>query len=180
MACKTADIFSKPVRRTWLFTWVTWMILSVSGCGIYSLNGVYMPPEVKTVYIANFPNNAPLVQPLLSQKFTEALKDVFTRQSNLKLVLVPGDISIEGEIVGYEINPVAVQGDQVAAANRLTIRVKVKYTNTKEKNKDFETTFSRYVDYANDVDFTAQEENLMDEVNQQLTQDIFDRIMINW
>ncbi|MCB0395601.1 MAG: LptE family protein [Flavobacteriales bacterium] len=150
------------------------------GCGFYSFSGVSIGPDVKTISIGYFQNNASLVQPVLSQQFTEALKDIFIRQSRLSLVNNNGDMDVQGQITGYEVSPVAIQGNETAAMNRLTIRVRVTYVNRKEKNKDFESEFSRYTDFEGATDFNAKEEELMKLVYDQLSQDIFDKIMINW
>ena len=62
-------------------------------------------------------------------------------QTNLDLVTKNGDLHFEGSITGYKVTSVAIQGNETAALNRLTITVKVKFTNTKDSSLDFETNF---------------------------------------
>ena len=99
-----------------------------AGCGVYSFTGASIPPEAKTISIQFFPNRAQLVEPTLSPLFTDALRDQFVNQTNLELVDRNGDLAFDGEIVEYRTSPVAIQGDQTAALNRLTIGVNVTCT----------------------------------------------------
>ena len=105
----------------------------LSGCiffrGGYSLSGASIPEGAKTFSVAYFPNNAPMVSPSLSSTLVEALKDKFSRQTKLQLVEENGDFAFEGEIVGYTSTTASVSSDDYAILNRLTITVKVKFTN---------------------------------------------------
>ena len=42
----------------------------------------------------------------------------------------------------------AIQGDETAAMNRLTITVSVSFTNKFDETQNFEQSFSRYADYS--------------------------------
>ncbi len=150
------------------------------GCGIYSFTGASISPDVKTISIIQFPNNAPLVQPTLSQTLTLALRDKFASQTNLNLVKTNGDLNIEGEITDYSVQAIAVQANQQAALNRLTITVKVNFTNTKNDKQDFETSFSRYRDYDSQKNLSSVENDLIDQINKELVDDIFNKAVVNW
>lgn len=152
----------------------------LSGCGIYSFTGASIPPEAKTVSIKYFPNNASLVEPTLSQIFTDALKDKFVSQTTLILVQKNGDLRIEGEITGYSTKPIAITGDQTAALNRLTITVKVKYVNTFDETKNFESSFNRYEDYPSSKNLSDVQETLITQINEMLIEDIFNKAVVNW
>ena len=157
-----------------VFSWL------VTACGVYSFTGASIPPEAKTISVQYFPNKAQLVEPTLSAIFTNALRDQFTRQTNLEMVDRNGDLAIEGEIVGYKTTPVAIQGDQTSALNRLTITVNVRFVNVYEPNKDFEQKFSQYLDYASDADYNAVKADLILGITEMLTTDIFNKAVINW
>lgn len=154
--------------------------LMLQSCGIYSFTGASIPPEAKTISIQQFPNNAPLVQPMLSQLFTDALRDKFASQTNLSQVPVNGDLAFEGAITDYRTQPVAITGDEIAALNRLTISVKVTFTNRINEKQNFETTFSRFEDYESSRSLNEVEEQLMGEIIEALVQDIFNRAVVNW
>jgi len=154
------------------------MILVHVSCRV-SLSGASIPPDARTISVSVFPNNAPLVQPSLSQAFTEELRTIFLSQTTLALIDRGGDLHFEGAITDYRINPVAVQ-EQSASNNRLTISVSVSFTNKKDPEKDFESSFSRYVDFSATQNLIAVENQLIKEVNLQLVQDIFNKAVINW
>ncbi len=156
------------------------LTMFLNGCGLYSFTGASISPDVKTISIIQFPNNAPLVQPMLSQTLTLALRDKFASQTNLNVVKTDGDLNIEGEITDYSITAVSVQANQQAALNRLTISIKVKFTNTKDEKQDFETAFSRYKDYDSQKDLSAVESDLIDQINKELVEDIFNKSVVNW
>ena len=155
-------------------------ILLLSGCGIYSLTGASVPPEAKTISIQYFPNKSALVEPTLSPVFTNLLRDKFTSQLNLDMVDRNGDLAFEGEIVGYKTMPVAIQGDQTAAMNRLTIIVNVRYVNKFEPDKDFEQKFTEFSEYSSDQDFNSVKADLVQQISEALADDIFNKAVINW
>jgi len=150
-------------------------------CGIYSFTGASIPEELQTVTVDIFENNAPLVVPYLSQDFTEALKNRIRNQSRLSMVRTDGDATFEGRITGYSINPTAVQGNDRAGLNRLTITVTVKYTNKFNEKLNFEQPFSRFQDFSTaNGPIQSQEQQLIKQINDMLTEDIFNRAFANW
>ncbi len=150
------------------------------GCGIYSFSGASIPAEAKTVSVDYFPNHAQLVNPLLSDNLTTALRSAMTNQTTLDLVETGGDLAFEGEIVDYTTTPTAITAGQTAAMNRLTIKVKVRFTSRIDDTKDFEQTFSRYEDYPSDQELTSVQEALTATIIEQLVEDIFNKALVNW
>ena len=175
----------KPCRKTAsrISCYLFFLLLLVqSSCRMsYSFTGASISPDVKTVSIQFFANNASLVVPTLSRVFTDALKDYFTSQTNLALVDRNGDLNIEGAITGYAIQPVAIQGNETAAQTRLTITVTVKFTNKKNEKQNFENkSFSRYEDYSSSQNLAAVQDQLIKDIDDQLIQDIFNQAIVNW
>ena len=150
------------------------------GCGIYSFSGASIPAEAKTVSVAYFPNHAQLVNPMLSNNFTNALRDAMTNQTTLDMVESGGDLSFEGEITDYKTMPVAITSGQTAAMNRLTVTVQVRFSNRIDDTKDFESSFSRYEDYPSDQDLNSVQESLTSTIVDQLVEDIFNKALVNW
>lgn len=155
-------------------------IIAISCKVNYSFTGASIAEDVKTVSVKTFQSYAPLANANLSQTFTEALKDKFLSQTNLDLATRDGDLQFEGSITGYSVRSVAIQGNETAALNRLTITVKVKFTNTKDKAANFENNFSRYLDYESSQNLASIEDELIKDINDQLTQDIFNKAVSNW
>jgi len=149
-------------------------------CKNYSFTGASIPPESHTATILFFPNRASIVNPSLSQQFTEKLRDKFVSETSLALVPQGGDLVFEGAIVDYITQPAAIQGNDNAALNRLTITVNVKFTNRVDAKNDFDQNFSRYVEYDAKINLASKEQELVDEINSQLVDDIFNKAVINW
>lgn len=157
------------------------LLFLLSACKVqYSFTGASISPEVKTVSIAPFVNVAPLVNPTLASNFTEALKERFVTQTSLSLQDFAGDLAFSGEIVGYEVAPVAIQGNETAALNRLTITVKVKFVNVKDEKANFERSFSFYTDYPASQSFADSEPALVSTIQEKLIDDIFNAAVANW
>lgn len=157
------------------------LILPLSGCRMsYSFTGASISPNVKTVYIPTMINNAPLVVPTLARTLTDALRDYFSSQTNLTLVDRNGDLSVISTITSYVVQPVAIQGNETAAMNRLTITVSVKFINKTDEKQNWETTFSRYLDYSSSLQLTSVQDGLIQGISDQLVQDIFNKAVVNW
>ncbi|MEN8227436.1 MAG: LptE family protein [Bacteroidota bacterium] len=167
-----------------LVTLVTLVTLSVTTyqCKVtYSFSGVNISPEVQTYSVQYFPNRAPIVQAQLSQLFTESLMDKIQGNTSLNLSTDGGDVSFSGEITGYNTRPTAITGQETAARNRLTITVRVKYTNNVEPELDYDTSFSRYEDYDASQDLSGSlEEELIKLILENLIEDIFNRAFVSW
>ncbi len=166
-------------NRNLILSWLIITSLLLVSCS-YSFTGASVSPDVKTVQVDFFKNHASLVQPSLSQTFTETLKDRFVSQTNLELVKNDGELVFEGAILNYFSQPLAIQGNDQAALNRLTITVQVKYTNKKDTEKSFESTFSRYADFSSSQNLASVEVRLINEIAEQLVNDIFNKSVVNW
>jgi apolipoprotein N-acyltransferase len=160
------------------------VVISLSGC--YTFKGASIPPEMKTINISLFENNAPLVIPTLSNDFTESLKTYIRNQSKLTITQQQeADASITGRITGYDIKPISIQDNTrpVAGANRLTITVSVKYTNNiKDHEKEsFEESFTAFTDFSlAGQSLQSIQDKLIKEVNVKLTENIFNRAFGQW
>lgn len=162
---------------------LTLTILLMQGCGIkYGFTGGSIPEGMKTYTVEFFENTAPIVYPTLSQTFTEALKERIRNQSSLSQVSNEGDAIFEGRITGYSISPAAVEaGTDRAALNRLSITINVKYTNNIKPQDNFEQSFTRFKDFSSaGSSIPAQEESMVRDINQMLTEDIYNRAFANW
>ncbi len=157
---------------------ITTTILTI-GCGAYSFTGGNTG-NAKTIQVDFFPNQAPLIEPTLSQKFTQDLQDLFTRQTNLTLVKTNGDLHFSGEITDYRITPMSATANQTASQNRLTITVNVVFENKLEEKDNFEKRFSFYYDYPANQQLNNILETALNEILERITQDIFNASVAKW
>jgi hypothetical protein len=146
----------------------------------YSFTGANLSPDVKTYSVYYFPNRARLVNPTLSQTFTEELREKLQRQTSLDEASENGDLEFEGQITDYEVRPMSIQKDDLAAQNRLTITIKVKYTNNKVPEESFEQNFSAFEDFESTFTLSDIEGDLVPEIIKKLTEDIFNATIANW
>lgn len=152
-----------------------------TACGVYSFTGASIPPEAKTINIAYFKNKAPTVQPTLSTVFSDKIQEYFVSQSNLNQIYNGvADITITGEISQYNIAPIALQSNDMAAKNRLTIGVRVRYVSRFDPKSNFEQTFTRYEDWDAQINLNEVEEGLIETITTQLVEDIYQRAFVNW
>lgn len=164
-----------------LFIVVILLTAITNSCRIsYSFTGANISPAVKTFSVYYFPNRARLVNPTLSQSFTEALREKLQRQTPLNELAEDGDLIFEGQITGYEVRPMSIQKEDMAALNRLTVSVRVKYTNNIDPDQSIEQTFSAFEDFDAASSLSAVEDGLVPEIINKLTEDIFNATLANW
>ncbi|RYY37039.1 MAG: hypothetical protein EOP46_04180 [Sphingobacteriaceae bacterium] len=165
------------------FIAVSTLMLTAQSCSV-TLNGSSIPPELKTINIEFFENNAPLVVSNLSQDFTEALKNRIRSQSRLSIVRDPAaNATMSGSIINYTITPASIEATNsntapIANASRLSITVNVKYTNEFDKKGNFEQQFTKSQDFQGDI--SSREQALIVDIVRQLTEDIFNKAFANW
>ena len=154
------------------------LLIILTSCTIsYKFNGAAIDYNTtKTISVAEFPIRAALVYPPLGPAFNEALKDIYTRQTRLSMVKTGGDLQVEGEITGYDLSPQAVTEDAYASQTRLTISVKVRYTNTKNPNLNVDQTFRAYRDFSSSQMLTQ----VQDELISQIVELIFNATVGSW
>jgi hypothetical protein len=159
------------------------LLITAAACSIkYSFSGSSIDyNKIKTFTIKEFPNQAALVYPPLSQEFTEALKDIYTRQTRLTSVKNNGDLELEGAIVGYDLAPMAVKEDAYASQTRLTITVKVTYTNRVNPDQDFtDQSFSAYREFSADKMLQDVQADLCEEIIDEIVDQIYNSTVDNW
>ena len=158
--------------------------LLLAGCGYkvnYSLSGASIPPDAKTFSVAYFPNNAPMVAPILSSTLTDALRDKFTRQTRLTQVDEGGDFAFEGEITGYTSTTASVSGSsETALLNRLRITVNVRFTKAVDESMSWKKTFSAFEDFDSSKLLNEIEGELIPQIVVKLVTDIFQASAANW
>jgi hypothetical protein len=149
----------------------------------YSFTGANIAPNVKTFSIYYFPNRAKLVNPNLSQQFTQGpdgLENKLIKQTSLNQIKENGDLEFSGQITDYEVRPVNIQEKDLAAQNRLTVTIKVKFVNNKDHEQDWEKTFTAYEDFDSNNSLSDVEDRLATEIIKKLCDDIFNASVANW
>jgi hypothetical protein len=155
-------------------------LLLLGSCGIYSFSGTSIAPDVESITIYPVENRALRINPRLSNNMTEALMDKFRKLTKLRQVPQGGDLVLECQILNYETASIGVTADEVASKNRLTVTMKVVFTNVKYPKESFDRNFAAFEDYPSTVSFDAAEANLVEQIIEKLTEDIFNSTVANW
>lgn len=159
------------------------IILVVVSCRIsYGFRGTSIDYTVyKTIDIRDFQNQASLVYPPLIQAFNEHMKDVYTRNTKLQLVTNQvANMELEGEITRYDLTPLAVQENAIAAQTRLTMAVRIRFVDNINPANDKEETFSAYRDFDSNRMLDDVQDELIDQLNKDIVDQIFNATMSNW
>lgn len=158
------------------------MVTTWQGCSIsYKFNGAALDYNVyKTIHVSEFPIRAALVYPPLQQIFENELLDYITRNTRLRTVDGSSDLELSGEITGYNLSPQAVTEDAYASKTRLTITVRIKYTDNKAEGKDIDQTFSAYRDFDSSEMLTDVQDELCQQISKELVDLIFNATLGNW
>ena len=171
----------KSVRHIYLILTAA-LLLTLTACKpSFTLNGAPIDYNLyKTVHVSNFPIRAALVYPPLQQTFENELLNYITRNTRLQTTDGPSDLSIEGEITQYYLTPQAVTENAYASRTRLTIGVRVKYTDSKAEGKDIDQTFTAYRDFDSSQMLTDVQDQLCQEIAEELVQLIYNATLGNW
>ena len=151
-----------------------------SACGIYSFSGTSIQPDVKTITINYFEYKAMKVNPSLSNDLTEALRNQFRKMTRLEQVDMDGDMEITGEVTGYDVTAAAVTANEVAARNKLTVTVKVQFSDKLHPEEDFDKSFSAFSEYDSTSSLDAVESALCAEIIDKIVEDIFNASVAQW
>ncbi len=151
----------------------------ISSCGIYSFTGAAI--EGKTINIHFIENNARTIVPTLSATLTEKIrKKIFTQSSLAQVNAENTDYDLNGSITNYDVSVAAIQGQEQASKNRLTISIQIDFENRLDKNKSFSQTFSRFADFNSSQQISSIETTLINDIGEQLADDIYNKAFVNW
>ena len=156
--------------------------LLLSGCAIsYKFNGANIDySTTHSISIADFPNNAAMVNPALSNDLSEGIRDLFQRQTRLQVLRKGGDLELEGEIVGYDLTAMAISADSYSAETKLTIRIQVRFTNNLHPEENFEKTYNAYQIFDSSRMLSDVQDELCATMITELSESIYNDTVAKW
>lgn len=157
-------------------------MISLASCTVsYKFNGASIDyTKTKSLSISDFTNTAELIHPPLAQYFTETLRDTYTKQTRLKVIKKGGDMHLEGEIVGYVLTPMSISADSFSAETKLTITIKVRFSNFKNPDDDFEKTYSAFQTFDSNRMLNEVQDELMKTIVTDITDNIYNDTVAKW
>ncbi|MFN4913999.1 MAG: LPS assembly lipoprotein LptE [Sphingomonadales bacterium] len=165
--------------------WSKWVAVSLlfAGCGFfkaYDPRGTFIPEDVQTFSVDFFNNEAAIVNPQLSLQFTEKLKTKFQSETRLRLINGDGDYKLGGVIKDYRIEPATRNANTGTAENQLTITVRLDFVCEKHPEKNQSKEFSFFRTYDASKNLSAVEGTLSSEISDNIVQQIFAAIALDW
>lgn len=140
------------------------------------------PEEWKTFTVKTLEVNAPNCPLSYSPLLTEQLKDGI--QNNTRLLLNTqygkGEVNLEGLIASYNVAPLAIQANDNASKNRLTISVQFTININKPKEESINLVSTRFADFDASANLASVESKLLEEINTQVVQDVINKLLSNW
>lgn len=154
----------------------------LNSCTIaYKFNGASIDyTKTKSISIADFINTAELVYAPLSSEFTEKLRDLYAKSTRLQLLKKSGDMNLEGEIVEYQLTPMAISADTYASQTKLTITINVRFTNSKNPEDDFEKKYSAFQTFDSNSLLTEVQDELLKIMIDEITDNIYNDTVAKW
>ncbi len=147
----------------------------------YKFNGASIDySKTKSISISDFPNTAELIYPPLSQEFAETLRDTYSKQTRLQLLKKGGDLNIEGEITGYQLTPMAISADSYSAETKLTITIKVRFSNNKNPEDDFDKSYTAYQNFDSSRMLSDVQDELMKVMVKEIADNIYNDTVAKW
>ncbi len=154
-------------------------IVSIQGTCRYSLKDVSIPPEIKTVRVFFIENKARYINPQLSPKLSDKLRQKIINQTRLSQTNNDADYEISGYISDYSVNTSGISQQQVAS-NNLNVTVHIIFRNRQDEKKNFEADITRNFPFSASKSLTQAEVELNEQMVTNLTDEIFNRIFSNW
>ena len=163
-------------------SWVLLIFLLMPSCLIsYKFNGSSIDySKTKSISIADFPNNATLVYPPLSNSLSEGIRDIYSRQTRLQILRRGGDLELEGEITNYQLTPMAIAADSYSAETKLTLTIKVRFTNNVAPEESFEKTYSAFQTFDSSRMLNDVQEELCNTMIQEIAENIYNDTVAKW
>ena len=157
------------------------MVLSF-GCSIsYKFNGANINYQTThSISVADFPNNAAMVNPNLSNLLSEGIRDLYQRQTRLEVRRKGGDLEVEGEITGYDITQGAIGADSYATESKLTITVMVHFNNNINPEESFDKSFSANQTFDSSRLLTEVQDELCAIIVKEIAENIYNETVAKW
>lgn len=158
------------------------VMLCLPGCTIsYKFNGASIDySKTKSIAVADFPNNAALVYPQLSADLSQGIRDIYQRQTRLQVVRSGADMELEGEITGYALTPMAISADSYSSETKLTITIRVRFTNNVNPEESFDKTYTAFQTFDSSQMLSDVQESLCATMIAELAENIYNDTVARW
>jgi hypothetical protein len=154
-------------------------MLLVQGTCRFSMKDVSIEPEAKTVKVNFIENKARYINPLLSPRLTDKLRQKIVNQTRLSQTNGEADYEISGTVTDYSVSTSGIANQQ-AASNNLNVTVSIVFKNRVDPKRDFESSITRNFPVSSSKSLPQAEAELNEQVINTLVDEIFNKIFSNW
>ena len=164
-----------------ILVFLAWVFL-MSGCTVsYKLNGASIDYNtIKTITIETFTNRAAYQWAPMAPMFNTSISDIYNRQTKLRQVKRDGDLVLSGEITSYDQTNKSIAADGYSSMVQLKMTVKIKFTNNKHHDDDFDRSFTASREYDSSQQLSAVQEELVQQMIDDIVDQVFNATVANW
>ncbi len=158
------------------------LIFTFATCKYSTKDTAPIPTEIKTFRVNYFENKARYVNPQITPKLTETLKQKIISQTRLRQTNTDdAHYDISGYLSDYSVTTSGV-ANQTAGTNRLNVTFHLIFKNTidPDPKKSFEADLTTNYDFSAQLSLQQAEAELSDKIVKNVTDAIFNRIFSNW
>ncbi len=154
-------------------------ICTAATCSV-KLGQINIPATANTFFIPIFQSTSPSAPSDLGVEFTETFRDKVRRETRLSFSDVNPDLEFLGSVQSFQVTAVAPQPGETTQYSRLTIRVKIDYIDNEDEKNNWNRTFSHFVDFDANQNLLDVQDDLVDQIFEQISQDIFQEAFGKW
>ena len=154
------------------------MALLMSAC--YNFKGISIPPDINTYYVDNFSLARPDMPIDLNQLFTEKLREKIRQESRLVNDNNTPDIVFSGSVTKFAIDFVAPDENNTTSLNRMSIGIRVEYSNELNPDDNWSKSYSDFEDFDSNQDLQSIQDQLIEDIIDDIVERIFNDSFTNW
>ena len=162
------------------------VVLGVSLCSCWPTRIGFvddsMPQEWKEFYVTPLELSAATAPSNYNATLTESLRSGIQNNTRLKMLTKTNDtaVQISGSVNSYNTTPQAVTNGDNAQKNRLTVSVNFTIITPTKGLEKMQMTSTRFADYDASQQLADVESQLLELINQQIVQDVINKLRSNW
>jgi len=161
------------------YIFMVFAILNIHATCRVGTKDVSIEPDAKTVKVNLFENRARYVNPQLTPKLTDKLRQKIVNQTRLSQTNNEADYEISGVITDYSVSTSGISEKQTSS-NNLNVTVHVIFVNRVKTTRNFEADVTRNFPFSASLSLQQAEAQLAEQLINNLADEIFNRIFSDW
>jgi hypothetical protein len=159
---------------------ISFVLLFLFGCGVYSFTGSSVPPHLKTIGVPLFDDQSGFGQPNVREQFTNKIIEKIVADNSLLITEKNiADAILEGTITKVVNEVAVVNPGETVTHKKITITVAVSMMDKVMKKKMWERNFSGWGNYEIGTGVPLMQ-NGIKEAMEKITDDIVLAVISNW